>query len=237
MNHLTRTRTMTKRTKLTLLGAACLLTLIAVGGCGEDSNASGPKADTKKAVEVDAGTAAEVVSSCKGVGQEHRRKFSQYDHQCGFLSDCAASGQCSCGKGCAADTQPCNDTLCKGADPACYCGDDCVDQPSKKPLCPEYFCKENNKHQVAGCHALPHCKFIDTPQNSKCQCTTMPNHAPTCWCGDTCADGKAKCSGALCFGKNPNACIVTPGEKYDACYCATCGLKANKPACFFVLCP
>lgn len=210
---------------------------MATVGCGGDDGETGPKTDTAAPVEKDAGTAADTTSSCKGVAQEHRRQFSQYDHQCGFLDDCAASGLCSCGKGCAADKQLCKDELCKDVEATCYCGDDCVDEPTKRPLCPEYLCKEKGKFEVKGCHALDSCTFVDSPMDAKCQCTTMADHAPTCWCGDTCDANKAPCGAAKCFGKDPNSCIVVPGEKYDNCYCATCGLKATAAACFFVLCP
>ena len=210
---------------------------ILCAACGEDGGVAGPEKDAGAAEEVDAAEPEDVVTSCKGIAAEHRKQFSQYDHQCSFLDDCAASGQCYCGKGCASDKQACNAALCKDVDASCYCGDDCVDDPSKKPLCPEFLCKEKGKFQVTGCHKLDSCVFIDSARDSKCQCTAMPDHAPTCWCGDTCAKDKAACSAALCFGKDPNSCLVVPGKKYDACYCATCGLKGLKPACFLVLCP
>ena len=206
-------------------------------GCGGDDAASGPEKDAGANEEKDTTAAADIVTSCKGIAAEHRRQFSQYDHQCAFLDDCAASGKCSCGNGCGSDKQMCNEALCKGVDSSCYCGDDCVDEPSKKPICPEFFCKQQGKFQVKGCHKLESCTFVDSSQDDKCQCTSMPDHAPTCWCGDTCAKDKPRCSAALCFGKDPNSCLVVPGKPHDACYCATCGLKGTKAACFLVLCP
>ncbi|GEM_PF-3521519 len=222
--------------RLIITCAFVAVAAITLAACGEEEPKSGTTADA--GADVDAGSSdKDVISSCKGVAQEHRRRFSQYDHQCSFLQGCAASGKCSCGKGCSAGTQLCNDDICKATDATCYCGFGCQKDTSKRPLCPEYLCKQHKKDEISGCEPVQGCAYVDSPQDDTCKCTAMPDHEPTCWCGDTCSNTKAKCSPALCFGKDPSTCIVVPGKKYDNCYCATCGLKGAKAACFFVLCP
>jgi len=222
------------------VGTAALLfatAVLCVSGCGEDKAPVQQGSSESDTVDTAAPKDTFVSSSCKGVAQDQRRRFAQYDHQCSFLADCPQTGKCSCGAGCGKDKTLCADELCKTADPTCYCGEGCVDDKAKRPLCPKFFCKDKGKDLIAGCDAMQGCVFVDKERDDKCKCTTMPDHEPTCWCGTSCKADKPQCSAALCFGKDPNACIVVPGKKWDNCYCATCGLKGEDPACFFVLCP
>ena len=238
----TQAAVMRKRAGAAIAAAAVV---IAVVGCSGDDKPvqQGSAADTQTtdgaASGVDSGEAADTYedNTCKGVAQEHRRQFSQYDSQCSFLTDCPQTGKCSCGGGCAADKTTCSAALCQDVETTCYCGEGCVDEPTKRPLCPEFFCKQNGKDLISTCEALDGCTFVDKPYDAKCKCTAMPDHEPTCWCGKTCTGDKPACSAALCFGKDPGFCLAVPGKKHDNCYCANCGLKGNVPACFFVLCP
>ena len=207
-----------------------LVSGLALSGCGQDELVDGA---TKK------NTAGDVVeddapkASCVGVASASRAVFAQYDSQCEFLADCAQSGKCYCGGGCAKDKTPCSAALCSTVDSDCWCGDECDDQPDKMQ-CPEYVCKNKD---INGCEKQEGCKYLGQEMASKCKCTTMPETAPPCYCGETCSDDKVKCVPAQCVGKNPNKCIIVPGEAYTTPYCALCGLLGGQPKCFFVISP
>ncbi|HAN32321.1 MAG TPA: hypothetical protein DCQ06_12060 [Myxococcales bacterium] len=204
----------------------CFVTL----GCGTDSLEDGlKKKPDAGSTEEDAGPKA----SCVGVASASRQLFGQYDNQCAFLTDCAESGKCYCGKGCTKDKTQCSAALCATVDSDCWCGDECDDQ-TDKIQCPQYVCKDK---QISGCEKQAGCKYLGQEMESKCKCTTMPDTAPPCYCGDACSADKTLCVPAKCVGKNPNKCIIVPGETYTTPYCALCGLLGTQPKCFFVISP
>jgi hypothetical protein len=222
--------------------ASCLALLVSLlaAACSDDAApAVGTDAATAQATDADAGAGdvgagqdAGAAASCVGIAADNRALFSQYDDQCAFLADCKGSGKCYCGAGCAADKTRCAEALCAGVDSACYCGDGCAKEG--KALCPQYVCQA--KGAIAGCELGDDCRYVDQDRDAKCACTQMPDIAPNCFCGPCSAD-KAPCAKSKCVGKNPDKCLVVPGQKWQEPYCARCGLMAGEPRCFFVITP
>lgn len=206
---------------------------------GTAASAGEKKTDTGQG-GADAGGIADtdesaVASSCKGISAESRKQFAQYDDQCAFLAGCPTSGKCHCGDNCGADKTQCDAQICAGVDATCLCGEQC-DPKGDEVLCPEHVCAKAG--DIKGCQKLPSCRYVDKEYDNICKCTQMPNNEPDCWCGgDKCPDHYPGCPSQLCKGKNPDKCVVVPGKKFTGCYCATCGLHGDKPACFFVVCP
>lgn len=173
-------------------------------------------------------------STCKGISADSRKKFAQFDDQCGLLSDCAASGKCHCGEVCGAAKTRCNDAICATVDQTCLCGEKCA-PTADQVMCPQHVCTAAG--DITGCEEQKACKYVNKERDSKCKCTQMSGSEPDCWCGDNCPTHYAACPSQLCKGKNPDKCVVVPGAAFKNCYCATCGLLGDIPKCFFVVCP
>lgn len=211
----------------------------AIVGCSDPASSAGDAgvaADSQSsgADAASSGDSEDVAKpSCLGVAADSRALFAQFDEQCAFLTDCSASGQCSCGSGCKADETMCSAAICQGIDADCSCGDACPKDGSVT-ICPNYVCNELGK--ITGCAKQPGCRFVDKERAAKCACTSMPDTEPNCYCG-ACEADKTLCAVSKCVGKNPDKCIIVPGQKWTGPYCARCGLFAGKPRCFFVITP
>lgn len=216
--------------------AAWLGLALVAGACSEEAS-SGSTSDASTAGDAAAAKDSEdLTTSCLGIAPEYRALFSQYDDQCAFLADCNASGECYCGGGCSSDKAMCAETICQDIDADCSCGEKCPTDGSVT-LCPNYVCKDLGT--IPGCEKQVGCRYVDQEQADKCKCTQMPDTEPNCYCGDACSADKPKCSATSgkCAGKNPDKCIIVPGQKWTKPYCARCGLKGDTPRCFFVITP
>ncbi len=217
---------------------------LVLAGCADDSSiaSGGTLKDVATDDDGDGGNLSdsggeqdtEEPSSCKGISAESRKKFAQFDSQCSFLSNCAASGKCHCGETCSADKTQCSAAICATVDAKCFCGETCKLQ-ADEVMCPEHVCTKAG--DIKGCEVQKACKYVDKELDPKCTCTQMTGSEADCWCGSACPGHYAACESQLCKGKPADKCIVVPGAPFKSCYCATCGLKGDTPKCFFVVCP
>ncbi len=221
------------------LAAATLL----LAACTDDSSVADgtPKTDattnvgdTSGLTDDGGGADAEELSSCKGISAGSRKMFSQFDSQCDFLSDCAASGKCHCGASCSSDKTKCSDAICAKVDATCLCGEKC-EPKGDQVMCPDHVCTKAG--DIKGCKPQNTCKYVDKELDPKCTCTQMPGSKADCWCGSACPGHYAACESQECKSKPADKCIVVPGAPFKSCYCATCGLKGDVPKCFFGVCP
>jgi hypothetical protein len=188
-------------------------------------------ADVQDATDVTAGTDSTesgVDVSCVGLAISPQAKT--LDGECAFLSQCFKTSQCYCGSKCPDDKMPkCDPSACADNEPKCWCGESCT---KDKTICPDYICKTKD---ILGCESQDSCVFKNDPQPD-CGCKQMPGREPDCFCGK-CDSGKVMCDANKCESKNPEKCIVVPGEARTGCYCKTCGLVGTKASCFEVECP
>ncbi len=219
------------------LAAIATIALCLGAGCGEKESAtgttSGGAADSSQASPDVADAAEEAKPSCIGVAEEQVALYAQYDDECAFLSDCQASGKCWCGAGCKEGTTLCADSICADVDADCSCGEKCPKDGSVT-ICPNVICKPL---ALTGCEKQLGCRYLDQELADKCTCTSMPDTEPNCYCGTVCSADKLPCPASKCTGKNPDKCIIVPGQKYEKPYCSRCGLFAGKPRCFLVTNP
>lgn len=210
--------------------------LLALPACSDDAGSKSGDTSAAAADTSGGGADTEEIASCIGVDGRYRALFAQYDDQCAFLQDCSASGKCYCGGGCSADKAMCAASICADVDADCSCGEKCPADGSVT-LCPNYVCKDLGT--IEGCEKQQGCRYLDQEQADKCQCTSMPDTEPNCYCGTSCSADKPLCPEASgkCAGKNPDKCIIVPGKKWTKPYCSRCGLFAGKPRCFFVVTP
>lgn len=214
-----------------------LIATLLVAACGEEETTTGGTSTGSADTTVSAGDGADSVEeakpSCIGVAEEQVALYAQYDDQCTFLSDCQASGKCWCGAGCNPGTTMCADSICADVDADCSCGDGCAKDGSVT-ICPNVVCKPL---AIKGCEKQLGCRYLDQELADKCTCTAMPETEPNCYCGSVCSADKVPCPAAKCTGKNPDKCIIVPGQKWEKPYCSRCGLFAGKPRCFLVTNP
>lgn len=219
-----------------------LVGALALGCSSDDDTSDGPSGGEADAGGTGGGGGGSVgdaggedveLATCQGIAAENRAQFAIYDSQCEFLTECPTLGQCFCGAGCSEADVKCDAALCEGVDDTCYCGPKCDDE-GKTPECPNYICKDLD---IDTCAPQTGCVFKDVEQPAYCDCQTMSNTSPDCYCGSDCTSAQPRCKSSVCLTKPPEGCTVVPGEEYEGCYCATCGLLGNEPKCFFVVCP
>ncbi len=221
-----------------------LVTAVAcsVSACGGDKVQEGSSDSAVADADTGGGAGKDTVDedtakpSCLGIAAEARALFQQYDDQCAFLADCPGSGECYCGKACAAAGKApvCHAAICQDVDATCSCGSGCKLDGSVR-ICPKFKCEPLG--DVPGCVAQDDCVFVDADRDSKCTCTPMSDTEPNCYCGTVCSADKPLCAASKCKGKSPNQCIIVPGKKWTVPYCARCGLFTGVSRCFLVINP
>ena len=211
---------------------SCLAATLWLAAC-DDAAVGGPTADSVGSVVdiiASGGTdAIEETSPDKGAcqGSALDPAMAAFDYQCGFLDKCLHAGSCFCGDGCPANKTKCDDAYCPNVHPKCYCGATC---DAKVIQCPQYICDANPS---TGCEAHDDCVYNSDKPPSWCGCQQMPDH---CSCGSDCLPNVALCDPKVCKNYPAKGCTgnTTP---YSNCYCQQCGTLAQKPHCYFLLCP
>jgi hypothetical protein len=222
---------------------AGFLCILALAAC-DDSAINGPTADILSSNandDVDASSLSSTdalsdVPPEKGAcqGSFVDPAMAPFDDQCSFLDKCLHAGSCFCGDGCPANKVKCDDAYCPNAHPKCYCGSGC---DAKVVQCPEYICQQSAPS--TGCEPHDDCIYNPAAPPSWCGCQQMPDH---CSCGSDCLPNVQLCDAKVCKNYPAKGCTAQKNsdgtvKTFENCYCQQCGTLAQKPHCYYLLCP